>query len=141
MRKLRNALVVGGMAATVLIGTAGSGFAQDAGADASVAGAEGEGKWDYYSRTELRNVDLQVRDTKVDGHAVYVQLLTMAPNGSVTAYSKRYHRTGADTPGESWSGLRATNSAGIAAATVRVCVDDAGSDTCGRGPWREVNRD
>ncbi|MDI3403490.1 hypothetical protein [Streptomyces cavernicola] len=136
MIKLRHALLASGVAAGVLFAGAAPSHAQEAGASTSVnSAARAAVGWDWYTKNKIVNVDLAVDDTKADGHRAYARLVTKTRGGTVVRYSKRWV-TGGAGDGNHYNNLQASDSRGIAAATIEVCIDDAGADTCELAGWK-----
>lgn len=86
------------------------------------------------------NIDMSVHDWECDGHPTYAYFQTYrAGSRTYGTTVRRYDHSGCDTgDSTSWSNLYIPDSGDkITSLRLRVCVDDAGSDTCTWGDPRK----
>ncbi|WP_406490700.1 hypothetical protein OHB06_01275 [Streptomyces sp. NBC_01604] len=86
----------------------------------------------------VHNIDLRVYDWECDNHPTYAYFQTYrSGSGTYGTTAHRYDYSGCDTSDwASWSDLYIPDSGDrIVGLRLRVCVNDAGNDTCAWGPW------
>jgi peptidoglycan hydrolase-like protein with peptidoglycan-binding domain len=114
--------------------------------EASGTGAKGSVDLTFTGTNQLTNVKMTVQDTACDAHPVYVQLRIYYTISNTTtstnvdpATLRKSNDGGCQASAQTWPGLSYTHSQALhntAAPTaingvrLRVCVDDAFSDTC-----------
>jgi hypothetical protein len=94
--------------------------------DGCPVGACGSATWTWNGKDEARNISMNVKDTKCDGHPAYIQFYVFP---GVWETQKRTAGEGCGKS-QTWSGLKVHDAGGISGLQVRVCVNDAGADTC-----------
>jgi len=125
-------LLKAGIPAAVGIGTlflgSPSAWAATSSLTATTNGAYGTGSVTWASATRGEPVSLSVKDTKCDGHDVYIQFRVYYPGGSWLSTERR-NTTNCNTT-TSWTGLYINDARTIRGVRLHVCVDDWGGDTC-----------
>jgi hypothetical protein len=101
--------------------------------DACFSGACGSATYTRTSSNSYSPISMSVKDNKCDGHPVYIQAGVVDgtfPTGYVWLNTKHYNHLGCHGGYAVWNSYLKDWHLPIRDLIFRVCVDDAGSDTC-----------